>query len=330
MAFFGVTKEEIVAIKPHTNADKLELGYLRGMNYQFILGKGEWKVGDKCLYFPIDSVLPVSIIDKLGMTGKLAGPWKNRIKTVKLRGQISMGLIGPLSLIYEMPNWEKATSEEITKFLGITKHEPPIVFAGGTHRGKMIPLPFGLRYDLENAERHPVIVEQLMDQKIYITEKLEGSQFSCGYHKETNHYFVNTSGHGLIENPEETSPYWETARKYKLFDFAKSLDSMCNQRVVIYGEFAGPSVQGNLYKLKEHKIFIFDIKIDDRFIDSFKFWEELARDNPQLDYVPTLERGFITLREWLNGKTLQEASNGDSCLYNGLREGIVIKPAKEE
>ena len=46
--------------------------------------------------------------------------------------------------------------------------------------------------------------------------------------------------------------------------------------------------------------------------------------------APTL--GYnVTLREWLNGRTIQEASNGKSLLApDRLREGIVVVPMVEQ
>ena len=336
MAFFGVTVETIGYIRPHPNADKLELGYLDGMKFQFIVGKGEWKRGDKCLYFPIDSILPNNIIEKLGLVGKLAGSQRNRVKTIKLRDEISMGIIGPISLVQELPNWETATSEEITQYLRIVKYEPPILDGGGYHKGRMVSLPTGLGvYDIEGAERYPGVVERLLDQYVYITEKLEGSNFSCGYSILDNEFYVNTRRHSLKEDPGQKSPYWEIARRDRLLDLAKRLAQefakvgLCPKMVTIYGEFVGPAVAGNIYRLTEHKVYVFDIKVDELYLSSEQFWK-VVRENPNILAVPLLEGGTRSFRDWLGGQSIQEASNGKSVLADTLREGIVIKPQIEQ
>ena len=85
MSFFAVTTEEISEISNHPNADRLAIASLKGMGFSFIVGKETWKVGDQCLYFPLDAVLPDEILKVLGVEGKLAGAKKNRIKTIKKR-----------------------------------------------------------------------------------------------------------------------------------------------------------------------------------------------------------------------------------------------------
>ena len=125
MSFFAVTLEEIAEIRPHSNADRLVVASLKGIGYQFIVAKGSWQVGDRCLYFPLDAILPPKMLSALGVEGRLAGGAKNRIKTIKLRGEISQGLIGPLTLIDGLSESERAP-EQITEFLGVTKYEPEI------------------------------------------------------------------------------------------------------------------------------------------------------------------------------------------------------------
>lgn len=72
-------------------------------------------------------------------------------------------------------------------------------------------------------------------------------------------------------------------------------------------------------------MFLFDIKINDRFVNSVKF-KELSQG---FDTVPELAYDII-LEDWLDGKTIQEASNGESALCKTRREGIVIKPMEEQ
>src|SRR5690349_7977254 len=93
MSTFAVTIESIDRVWAHPNADRLELASLRGMTYQFCIPKGEYAPGDTVVYFPIDSLLPPALIETLGLTGKLRGKTADRIATVKLRGEISQGVV---------------------------------------------------------------------------------------------------------------------------------------------------------------------------------------------------------------------------------------------
>jgi hypothetical protein len=148
MAFFGVTSEHISAINVHPNADALELGKLEGMSFQFVIRRGAFKVGDEVFYFPIDTVFSDELAAVCGVLGKLAGSKKNRLKTVRLRGEISQGLVvlttevEPL-LAQSSPGWDwRANSEdsaliedtngaevetnELTAKLQVKKYEPVI------------------------------------------------------------------------------------------------------------------------------------------------------------------------------------------------------------
>src|SRR5258708_3194899 len=103
MSSFAVSLERIAAVWNHTNADRLEMAEVESMSYQFVIAKGSCKAGDRVVYFPIDSLLPDALIETIGLKGKLAGPAGNRIKTVRLRGEISQGVVAsPEALI---SNW---------------------------------------------------------------------------------------------------------------------------------------------------------------------------------------------------------------------------------
>src|SRR5579871_6162215 len=124
MSTFGVTVERIEQVWPHDNADRLEMARVASMTYQFVIAKGSFRTGDLVIYFPIDSLLPQPIIDKLGLSGKLAGSQRNRVKTVRLRGQISQGIVAEPDLLLE--DWASAVYHEgqgVTERLGVTKYE---------------------------------------------------------------------------------------------------------------------------------------------------------------------------------------------------------------
>lgn len=79
MSKFAVTIESISKIYPHPNADRLELAQIDGMAYQFIIGKGQFHEGDLVVYFPIDSLLPPTVVSYMGLEGKLSGKKRSYI-----------------------------------------------------------------------------------------------------------------------------------------------------------------------------------------------------------------------------------------------------------
>src|ERR1700728_669342 len=90
MSTFAVTLEQLT-IHEHTNADALELAQV-GLCRAVVL-KGQFKTGDYALYIPEQAVLPDELIEELGLVGRLAGPQHNRVKAVRLRGQLSQGIV---------------------------------------------------------------------------------------------------------------------------------------------------------------------------------------------------------------------------------------------
>lgn len=347
MSSFAVTLRKISKVWKHPNADKLDLAQVDGCSYQFVVGRDNYKVGDQVLYFPIDSVFnQVQHLRMLGLEGKLSGKEKNRLKTVKLRGEISQGLVcrpGDLmsGITNEMAieNMSKMTPLDITAALSITKYEPPMI---SSKAGNLIHMPGDIPiYDIEGADSHPEIVEMLMNQKVYITEKVEGTNFwiSVSYSDEadaapwddlpvsfgTRHHEVKP-----IENIEHD--FIKVAKDQKLDGFVRwlAMDHYFGKKVTARGEYCGPGVQSNIYGFKENKIFLFDIFVDGKylppqeFVDHCNSWGALT--------APLLVKD-VFLKDWLTGKTIREMSNGESkiTLKPGLlREGIVIKPMVEQ
>jgi len=328
MAFFGVTLETLEKVWAHPNADRLELAKCEGMDFQFVVGKGSHTSGDRVLYFPVDSVLPVDVMEKLGLVGKLSGQGRNRVKTVTLRNEISQGLVAdPVQFLWDGFNPEEWDTEKLTEFFRVTKYEPPVLL---TMQGRLVSLPEGVEmYDIEGADRYVAVAESLMDQLVYITEKVEGTNFALG-RRESGTIYTCQRSNEIEEMVGKRNVYIQTARDTGLVDKLVALADKHypGQQVTFRGELIGPGIQGNIYKLQRPEIRVFDIKVHSRYVNAETFLR-LTQEFEILT-VPTLAFG-ISLREWLNGKTIREASNGKSLLNpDVLREGIVIKPLEEQ
>lgn len=370
MAFFGVTIEKIDKVWKHPNADALDLASLEGITFQFVVGKDSMKPGDKVVYFPVDSLLPEEVKAVLPevIVSKLSGKDRNRIKTNRLRGEISQGLAFgieefPLhkfgitlgewmpqkTLLFEAEmnsdsiaagieaaqQTEEATVEykgallpkDLTKYLGVEKYEPPIVDAGGynLHALPMVS-PY---YDIEGCDRFQHILDLMMadDVEVVITEKLEGCNSSvvCELPGETVRV-CQRSGE-IVPLPGAVSVFHEAAKLEALPDKAKAIAKEYGSHVAIRGELLGCSAaQGNYYKLKKPTIHAFEIWLNGKPIDYVE--QKKITDKYGITMAPVLFVG--KLKDFLDGKTIQEASNGKSVLNPALRrEGIVIRPTKE-
>lgn len=375
MSTFAVTIEEIEEITPIEGADYIVQAKLTGIDYSFVVGKDTFVKGDHCLYFPIDSVIPQSLQEKLGVVGKLDGPQKDRVRTVKLKKVKSQGIAGDLKLIAPLLAKKKHPKpEEITAFLGVTKYERPVSpdellpktrkresrmyffirkwayrifgrklikkFGWFKKTGEaLLPLSdLGLRmYDIENAERYRKVIDSWMDLPVWVVLKLEGQNAAVFF--DGKDAYVNQRNYTIINNEDHRLK--KIARNQRYIDFAKALYKKYQQDVIVYYEACGSDngaepITGNIYKLKVHRGWIFDISIGGKFLSipdaifevSEFFGEPMPGSSVDSQFAFVLCRG-MTLRQWLDGKTVQEASQVKGIMYSGYEEGIVIHPAVE-
>ena len=326
MSFFGVTVEKIKEVLSIEGADRIEIARLDGMDYQFVIGKGQFKSGESVLYIPVDSVVPDDVLAKLGLEGKLAGSKRNRVKTIKLRGQISQGIVADSMLV--PPETREAGTEAITKCLGVEKYIPPEV---PCHNAILRGLPDAVPvYDIESADRNLDVVKKLMNQKVMITEKVEGTNFSL-LHAADGEIMVNQHHKTIIPKEGVEHTFWKVAHDQDILGFAKALSlDYPKQDVLIYGEMLGPGIQKNIYKLSSYEVLFFDIMVNREWMDSQRFMDAVTGFyGDAKKAVPVLCIG-VELSAWLGGRTIKEASNGVSSLRDGLREGVVIKPMQEQ
>jgi RNA ligase (TIGR02306 family) len=334
MSIFAVTVERIAQVWEHTNAERLEMARLASMSYQFVIAKGSYKQGDLVVYFPIDSVMSAPIIEAIGLTGKLAGSNRDRVKTVRLRGEISQGIVAsPDALI---PDWNGGANyhegQDITVLLGVTKYEPPAV---PSQHGLLVPLPQMVSvYDIEGAERFGEQVEQyLLDAPVMITEKAEGSHFSVSLYADGD--IAVSQRRFRIEPVDGPEHDWhKVARTSGLIDKLPDLKAEVERLlghavevVTVRGEMIGTGIQGNYYKLPAPQVMVFEIEANGEPLDADHYLALVEQF--EIETVPLLANN-TTLREWLAGRTLAEASNGISLINPTLmREGIVIRPMVE-
>jgi len=162
------TVETIKEIKPHSNADALELAMVRG--WQVVVVKSEFNTGDRCVYIEIDSVLP----DRPEF--EFMRPRNFRVRTAKFRNELSQGIVFQTEIIpADAGSFE--IGDDLTEVLGIELYAPPIpACLAGDVEGKfpsLIP-----RTDCERIQNHPWLIDQFRGLKWMATEKLDGSSVS--------------------------------------------------------------------------------------------------------------------------------------------------------
>lgn len=335
MSYFGITVEKIATAQHHSNADRLDICTLEGMSIQFVTGRDEYRPGDRVLYFPVDSVLPLELQRNMGVEGYLAGKNKDRVKTVRLRGEISQGLVGPQSMAAavaavseDVVKTKEEWGVEIAEWLGVTKYEPAPI---QSKAGNLSPLPAGLAvYDIEGAERNPDAVARMMDMQVVVTEKIEGMNFSVTYVAAEDKIYVNQRKHTITPIEGVTHFFWQLARSHflvpwdyhvftndtepgpseywtdSLLGWLSEIYPGCD--ITIYGEAHGPKIQGNIYQLPSPELKLYDILVNGEFLDALTFFGLMAtfgayepftqKENPHV--VPVIFVG--TLRTYLQSR----------------------------
>lgn len=241
------TIETISALRPHNNADRLEIATVLG--WQTIVKKGEFKEGDKVVLVVIDTILPFAPWSEfLADKGQPEKPI--RLKTVKLRGEYSQGLVLPLSVLPEhVRDWQ--VGADVGGELGVKKYEKEIPSVlSGVAKGNF-PTHFAPKTDEDNGLSNPGIVDMVLRSHpiLSVTLKLDGS--SCTVVVEDGRV-IEVCSRNLSLLDDGKNGFWRAVKK---LDFSDLMG-----RWVIQGELMGPGVQGNQLELKEPTLFVFQIK----------------------------------------------------------------------
>ena len=315
------TIRKITDIRPIEGADKIEIATVGGWNV--VVAKDvEHKVGNSVVYCEIDSFLPIKeefeFLRKSSYK-KMGDQEGFRLKTIRLRGQLSQGLILPISVVpitqfatgYDLPE-----GLDVTEMLGIVKYEPPIpAELSGKVKGG-----FPSFLHKTDEERVQNLVKEYGEYKLtsvhqfYMTEKLDGS--SATFYMNKGEFGVCSRNLELLET--EGNTFWKVARELDLENKLKDKGNICLQ-----GELIGEGIQGNPYKIKGQTVHFFnafDIDKQARLgINEFL----VLLDDMELSSVPILDVAML-LPETVTG--MLELAEGKSRLNNNAeREGVVVR-----
>ena len=164
-------------IEKHPDADSLELAKIG--DYRAVVPKNMFHSGDLGVYIPEGAVLPDPVIEKLGLTGKLSGRNKNRVKAIKLRGVLSQGLVYPIKDdTLDLPDGKTVPvklGDDVSSELGIKKYVPEIP-EGMNGVIFNFEIENALSFDVEDLKKYPDLFRE--GESVEITEKIHGS--FCG------------------------------------------------------------------------------------------------------------------------------------------------------
>jgi RNA ligase (TIGR02306 family) len=244
----------ISQLKPIKDADLIEVAVIDG--WEVVVKKGEFSVGELCVYFEIDSWIPTELapfLSKGKEPKEYQGIKGERLRTIKLKGQISQGLVLPLSLADKE---FYGIGEDVTEEFGILKWEPTIPAQLAGKMAGNFP-QFIPKTDQERIQNCLRTVEKLGESLWEVTEKLDGSSmtvFRTTNEDGSTHLGVCSRNYEL-KTDDLDNTFVKTAHKECIL--AKL--AAHNLQVALQGELLGPGIQGNSYNMSEPTFFCFDI-----------------------------------------------------------------------
>ena len=243
------------------DADAIEVATVGG--WKVVVKKNEYKAEDLAVYFEIDSWIPHELAPFLTKAGQYPkvynGVEGQRLKTIRLRGQLSQGLLLSWNVLVEITgnpiqcardfNIEDA---DVTEVLGIQKWEREIPSQlAGVSRGNFPS--FIRKTDQERIQNLKKEYAKWQEEGLVweMTEKLDGSSMTIYVNQEE----CGVCSRNLNLKESEENSFWRVAIRENLIDKIKST----GKNIALQGELVGPGVQGNKYNLSELQFYLFDV-----------------------------------------------------------------------
>lgn len=290
---------------------------------------GKFKENDFVIYAEPDSWVPHALAPFLTKPGQFPKVYNNvegqRLRTIKLRGQISQGLLLPVSVLNVGGNgvlYESLVEEgnDVSELLGIQRWEPPAEFRAANAKGSFphfIP-----KTDCERVQNLSKEVQQWAEDEVVFqkSEKLDGSSMTLFY-KDGE---VGCCSRNLELKDDGTSTFWETAKAEKLVEKLIAL----GKNIALQGELLGGNIQGNVYKINGFKFFLYDVfDIDKQEYLRPEVVEQFA-ETQGISHVPVI--GYVTLpKEDIVQTLLKDADGKSEIVPKPNREGFVYKSTKD-
>jgi hypothetical protein len=342
--------QKVVKIEPIEGADRIEKCTIEG--WEVVVAKSDQFQPDQLVvYFEVDSIVPPK------PEFQFLEDRKYRIRTIKLRKQVSQGLVLPLSILPKK-NWKEG--DDVTEILGVTKYDPQgdlerRLAEEAVARSKNKIKKFLMQYpwwrklflkpkrgnwpkfiqktDEERIQNLPHICENEKDTTFQFTEKLDGCSATYFILKQPKHKFLwwnfgtefvfGVCSRNLHLPKENDKEYWAVARQFNIKNSLLSIFSYegAKELVVLQGEILGEGIQKNKYGIKGFDFYAYNLIIDGKKLDNFSMHSRL--NTHWIKSVPLLtELHFLppTIPDCV------ELSKGKSLINPSiLREGLVVR-----
>lgn len=255
--------QTVDAVEPVPSSDNLERA--RVLGWWVVVKKGEYRPGDRVVYAEIDSLLPERPEfeflragsykpAQVGPDGVQTLPAGFRVKTVRLRGQVSQGICFPLSVL--PPGTPAAPGDDVTDALGVLKWDPavPAEMEGKAKGG----FPgFVSKTDETRIQAVPALLDRYRGKTFYATEKLDGTSVTL---------FVRGGEFGVcgrswqLDEADGSSPVVRLVRALDLEARLRAAAASLGFDLAVQGELVGPGVRKNKYALPGLNLFAFTVE----------------------------------------------------------------------
>lgn len=339
-----VTAEKIVKIEPIEGADLIEKATVLG--WELVIKKGEFKEGDLAAYIQIDTVVPNT------PQFEFMNARHFRVRTIKLRGQVSQGLLVPLP----EGNWSEG--DDLTEVLGVKKYskDPEVyedrprmpkkwykkwwyiakyrllvkifpslkTFNRASFPKKLVPIT-----DEERIQNMPLQLEKSKGKLFVVSEKLDGSSITIIHERKItgkSKYRVCSRRFELFSKKNEWHEVFLSTK------FENHIQALCEHfktnNIIVQGEFIGKP-QGNKYQLQKNEIRLFNIYVNHKRLLQHEFYEVCGLlQIPCCPYLGTLPLNFTLpeILKYAEGKSvLNPTTEREGLVFRCIETGLSFK-----
>lgn len=309
----------VLRLESIPDSDNIQLATIMG--WQVVVKKGDFAVGDLCVYFSIDAILDKTNPEFRFLKGK-------RLKTAIIRKTVSQGLAMKLDIVRSC-DLDPATlreDDDLTDRLKVELYQFDPEEDHHQSDGNM-KLPSGMHKtgEIRVQECHKLL-KSLVGKPVCITRKEEGTSTSFYYVAprvagSKEHFHV--CGRNAVRDRENAdkmdAPYFEIADRYHFQEKLRAL----GRDLIVQGETMGPKINGNcmgLVKNEFEAFYIWNIQKQCKLT-----WDEFVSVCTEIGVpmVPLIYRGLF-MEEWADIQALKKWASSLDYKQGYPCEGFVI------